>query len=394
VRVTLQLTDSRTGFSIWSDTIDGRRDNLLKLIDDVSTRTVAGLNEKIGVQQPRLERSEARSSNPKAYEEYLKARALNGSFDPQHFAEQVAALKRAVAIDPSFAAAYADLATTLSLGVARSLASPEDLEKAEWYARQAVRLDPNLPEAHLALGRVFVRDPARYRESVREILAALRLEATDAQALNSMVTYFVSTGDMQRAECIGNKLVQIDPVSNESLTRGYWYVNAVDPEGAIKTAQVALQNKETAMGGHDMRGYAFLLRDDVAAADAEADAVLKIGPTNYLGKSLKAMIAAARGDRAATLAALKTFERDMQRNHWAAFRATLCYAKIGDRDQAIASLRRAAALGNHSWYALLKHPWLQHLQADPEFQEIVATMKTDLDDVRDDVIGVYQLICR
>jgi serine/threonine protein kinase/tetratricopeptide (TPR) repeat protein len=394
VRVTLQLTDSRTGFSIWSDTIDGRRDNLLKLIDDVSSRTVAGLNEKIGVQQPAITRSEPRSTNPKAYEEYLKARALNGSFMPQHFAEQIAALKRAVALDPSFAAAYADLATTLSLGIARSLAAPEDIAKAEWYARQAVRIDPNLPEAHLALGRVFVRDPERYRESVREVLAALRLEATDAQALNSMVTYFVSTGDMQKAECIGDRLVQLDPLSNEALTRGYWYVNAVDPEGALKYAQIALQNKETAMGGHDMRGYAYLLMGDAAAADKEADAALKLVPSNYLGKSLKAMIAAARGERAATEAALKTFERDAQRTHWAAFRVALCYAKLGDRDQAIVHLRRAAALGNHSWYALIKHPWMQGLQADAEFQEIVGTMKSDLDDVRDDVIGVYQLLCK
>jgi tetratricopeptide (TPR) repeat protein len=117
-------------------------------------------------------------------------------------------------------------------------------------------------------------------------------------------------------------------------------------------------------------------------------------PTHYLGKSLKAMIAAARGDRDATEAALRTFARDAERTHWAAFRVTLCYAKLGDRDRAIENLRKAAALGNHSWYALIKHPWLQSLQADPEFQEIMAKMKKDLDDVRDDVVGVYQLLCR
>ncbi|MCU1229195.1 MAG: serine/threonine protein kinase with repeat, partial [Acidobacteria bacterium] len=48
VRVTLQLTDSRTGYSVWADTVDGKREDLLKLIDDVSARTVMGLNEKLG----------------------------------------------------------------------------------------------------------------------------------------------------------------------------------------------------------------------------------------------------------------------------------------------------------------------------------------------------------
>jgi len=394
VRVTLQLTDTRTGFSVWSDQVDGRRDNLLKLIDEVSARTVAGLNQHIGVQAPSMAHSQPRSANPKAYEEYLKARALNGSFLPEHYAAQVAALKRAIALDPNFAAAYADLATMTSLGVARSLASPEDAQKAEWYARQAVRIDPNLPEAHLALGRVFVRDPGRFRESVREVLAALRLEQTDTQALHALTTYFISTGDLQKSQCVGDRLVLIDPNSNEAVTRGYWNINAGDPEGALRNAEIALASRETALAGHDIRGMAFILLDNAAEAEKESRAALAIAPNHYLGKSLKALAAAARGDRGAAEAAIRTFEKDANRNHWAALRVALCYAKLGDRDQAIQWLRRAAELGNHSWYALIKHPWLQPLQADPEFQQIVSGIKTDLDDVRDDVVGVYQLMCK
>jgi TPR repeat protein len=105
------------------------------------------------------------------------------------------------------------------------------------------------------------------------------------------------------------------------------------------------------------------------------------------------MVAAARGDRAAAEAYLKTFEADAERNHWAALRQMLTYAKLGDRDKAVHWMTRAAELGNHSWYMLVKHPWLVTLQGDPEYQQLVAKIKGDLDDVRDDVIGVYQLIC-
>ncbi len=394
VRVTLQLTDTRTGFSVWSDSIDGRRDNLIKLIDDVSERTVAGLNQKIGVPQPDTQRSEARSTSPEAYEEYLKARALNGSFVAAHYAAQIEALKTAIALDPNFAAAYADLATTLSLGQARSLAQPSDVAKAEWYARQAVRLDPNLAQAHLALGRVFVRDPERFRESVRAVLAALRLDASDTNALHSVVTYFVSSGDQQKAQCVGDRLVQIDPMSNEALMRGYWDINAVDPESAMKSADVALSTKDTVLAGHDIRGNALLLLDRYEEAAEEARKARAIVPEHYLGKSLEAMAAAARGDRAAALAALRTFETDANRNHWAALRVALVHARLGDNAESLKWLRKCADLGNHSWYALVKHPWLQPLQSEPEFQEIAGKMKEDLDDVRDDVIGVYQLMCK
>ncbi|HVG23307.1 MAG TPA: protein kinase [Thermoanaerobaculia bacterium] len=394
VRVSLQLTDARTGFSVWSDTIIGKRTDLLKLIDDVSAHTVDGLNHEIGVEQATARVSEARSANPQAYEQYVRARALGGSFLPEHYDAQIAALKKAVSLDPKFAAAYADLATTISLGSARSLVSAEDAARAEWYARQAVRLDPNLPAAHLALGRVFVRDPTRFRESVREVLAALRLEANDTHALHSMATYFVSTGDLQMAKCVGDRLIKVDPLSNEALTRGYWYVNAVDVDGALQNAQYALANKETALAGHDIRGMALILQGNLPEAEKEADAATQLVPRHYLGKSLKAMIAAARGDRAAAVAAVRSFEQDAQRNHWAALRIAMVYAKLGDQKEALVWLRRCAELGNHSWYALVRHPWLQPLQGTPEFQEVVTKIKSDLDDVRDDVIGVYQLMCK
>ena len=394
VRINLQLTDARTGYNVWADTIDGRRENLLKLIDEVSARTVSALNQKLGV-QPVSRSSEPRSTNPKAYEEYLKARALTGSLLPAEHRSQVNALKRAIALDPNFAAAYADLAIALSLGQARALdTEPDVAEKTEWYARQAVRLDPNLPTAHLALGRAFVRFADRFRESVREDLAALRLNANDPHALNSLATYFVSVGDTQKAQCIAERMLRIDPNSNEAKVRGYWYVNAVDPEGSLQNAQWALVSKETEVAGHDIRACAYILQGNVASATTEADRVVALGPNHYLGKSLRAMIAAANGDKAACEAALKTFESDANRNHWAAMRQALCYAKIGEPKQSVAWVSRAAALSNHSWYAWVKHPWMQPIESDPEFQKTIAKMKADLDDVRDDVIGVYQLICR
>jgi serine/threonine-protein kinase len=394
VRVNLQLTDLRSGYNVWADTVDGKRDNLLKLIDDVSARTVTGLNKQLALGEAPRAHSEARSTNPQAFEQYLKARALTGSLVQKDYNTQIADLKKAIELDPNFAAAYADLAIAMSLGSARSLADDHDMQKAEMYARQAVRLDPNLPQAHLALGRVFVRNPARFRESVREVLAALRLNPSDTHALNSIATYFVSAGDMQKAECIGDRIVRLDPSSNEAKIRGYWNVNAIDPEGALQNAKYALASPDTALAGHDIRAIAYILQGNLVDARREADAATTLVPKHYLGKSLKAMIAAAKGDRAACETAIRSFESDANRNHWAAIRVALCYGKLGDHDKALAWAKRSFDLGHHSWYEMVKHPWLEPLKSDPEFQDIVGKIKADIDDVRDDVIGVFQLICK
>jgi TolB-like protein/tetratricopeptide (TPR) repeat protein len=393
VRVNLQLTDSRTGYNVWADTIDGKRSDLIKLIDDVSSRTVAGLNQKLGVQKSG-NASEPRSSNPKAFEEYLRARALSGSLVPAEHQAQEAALRRAISIDPNFAAAYAEMAIAMSLGQARGLdTAPDTTERATWYAHQAVRLDPHLPAAHLALGRVFVKVPERFRESVRENLAALQLNPNDINALNNVAGFFVSVGDTQRVRCVGDRLVSLDPNSNEAKIRGYWFVNAVDPEGALSNSPAALAARDTELAGRDIRANAYILIGNLASAEAETRRISQLVPQHYLGKSLRAMIAAAKGDRPAAEAALHSFEADADRLHWAAMRQAFCYAKLGDRDNAIRWVNRAAQLGNHSWFAWIKHPWMQSLQADPEFQAVIGKMKADLDDVSGDVMGVYQLIC-
>jgi tetratricopeptide (TPR) repeat protein len=137
-----------------------------------------------------------------------------------------------------------------------------------------------------------------------------------------------------------------------------------------------------------------VLQGNLAEAEREARAALAMAPNHYLGKSLKAMIAAARDDRTAALAHIRSFEQDGRRNHWAALRIAMIHARLGDKEQAIEWIGRAAELGNHSWYALVKHPWFASLQSEPAFQELVSRIRGDLDDVRDDVVGVYQLLCR
>ena len=395
VRVNLQLTDARSGYSVWADSVDGKRGDLLKLIDDVSSKTVAALNTKIGAPTPSPRASEARSANPKAFEEYLKGRALAGSFAPADFAAQMNHYKRAIELDPTFAGAYANLALAIAIGTARGqITDSAALPKAEWYARQSVRLDPNLAEAHLALGRVFVRMPGRFREATRENLAALRLAPNDTGGIWVLASYLVSTGDLQKAQCPLDRLVRLDPESNEAKTRGYLNLNMIDPEGALEAAKFALASKDTELAGHDIRGSAFILLGNLPDADREAAAATALVPRSYLGKSLRAMIAAARGDRPACEALLQSINDDANHNHWAAVRVALCYAKLGDNAKAIEWLHKAYDNGQHSWYSLVKHPWLQGLQADPEFQKILGAIKADLDDVRDDVIGVDQLICK
>ncbi len=393
VRVSLQLTDARTGYGVWAANLEGNRDNLIDLIDMVSSTTRRALQEKLSTEQV-TGRSEPRTSNPKAYELYLRSRSLTGSHLADDNKAQVDYLKAAIELDPRFAAAYADLGIALSLGQVRGFsADPEQFNRAEWYARQAVRLDPNLADAHLALGRTLIRFPDRFREAIREWLAALRVNPNEPLALHAMIAYFTSTGDMQRAICVIDRFVATNPTSSDVRTRGYFFVNVIDPDAVMRLAPEALASKETELAGHDLLSIAHLLRGDRAASLAEANKTLELAPHLYQGKSMQMLIAADKDDRAGVDRWAASMRADAETNHYAAIRVALAYARLGDRNQAIKWLKVAQSLGNHGWYFLVRHPWMQPLQSDPEYQQILGSMKADLDDVRDDVVGVFELLC-
>lgn len=393
VRVSLQLTDTRTRYSVWAANVQGNRENLIALIDEVASTTRRALQTKLAATDT-TGRSEPRTSSPQAYEYFLRARALQGSLLEEQNRRQIELLNEAIALDPEFAAAYADLGSAMVLRQIRGFTKDaEAYKRADWYARQAVRLDPNLPEAHVALAQTLIRFPDRYRESMRETLAAVRLSPNIPEGLHSLSSYFVATGDLQRAACIVDRIVEVDPTSNLTRLRGYAYVNAVDPEGVMRLADLALASPETEIAGLDMLANAQLVRGDMEAAASAGKQIREIAPEHYLGKSIEMLVAADRGDRARVDRLVAEIQGDILTNHWATLRAALAYARLGDRKLALHYVSGAITLGNHSWYMLVKHPWLEDLQGDPEFQRLISKLKTDLEDVRDDVIGVYELIC-
>ncbi len=394
MHVTLQLTEARSGHVMWAESVEGRRDDLLDLVDRLTVRTELRLDGR-----PTFERagagSEPRSANAQAYESYMRARSLSGSLVKANYAEQIRELRRATELDPRFAAAHADLAIALELdGMVRGLAPDDDvLNESERHARLAIELDPHLADAHLALGRALSTRRDHFPEAMREFVTAIELQPTNTHALQILTSYFVANGDLVRARCLSDRIMRLDPVSNEVRMRGYWSIEATDSSEALRQAELAFAAPDTELAAHDIRGLAFILQGNLHEADREADAALHVLPDHYAGESLKAMVAAARGDRAGTESWLAKFEGDSKRNHYSAFRVALCYAKLGDREAALDWIENATNLGHQGWYSLTMHPWLAPLRSDPRFQECVRRIKRSLDDARPDVLRAYALVC-
>jgi adenylate cyclase len=106
VRITGKLIDARTGNHIWADRFDGTLDDIFELQDRVASSVVGAIEPKL--RQSEIERATRKpTASLDAYDLYLQALARLHRYTAESFAEALALLQRALAIDPSYAPAAA-----------------------------------------------------------------------------------------------------------------------------------------------------------------------------------------------------------------------------------------------------------------------------------------------
>src|SRR5262249_42343282 len=150
----------------------------LKLQSDIA-RSVA---DEIRIQVTPAERarlSEARHINPQAHDEYLLGRHHLRT-NEEDLRQAIGHFERAIQLSPDYAAAYAGLSNAWRM---RGRFGAKDIKEALPLAREAalraVAMDPQLAEAHVALGQVKGKD---WAGAEQEFTRALELDPNSAGA--------------------------------------------------------------------------------------------------------------------------------------------------------------------------------------------------------------------
>jgi adenylate cyclase len=148
VRITAQLIDATTGGHLWAERFDRELTDIFAVQDDVTSHIVSALALNLS-RSDRQSIAAERTDNQEAYDCFLRGRELWWRFSNEANREAERLLRRATALDPGFAPAFAFLAATLANAYANEWGDnpAEALEEAEKAARQAVKLDERYPYA-------------------------------------------------------------------------------------------------------------------------------------------------------------------------------------------------------------------------------------------------------
>ena len=284
VRISAQLVDAVTGAHRWAERYDRQLEDVFAVQDEVARTIVAILAAHVN--KAEIERTLNKPPETwQAYDYYLRAADTHASFLSSFKAAELYEVRRlleqSLAIDPNYARAYARLAWTHLTAWLNSLdddyLNPAALDRAYQLARKAVQLDPNLPQAHAALGHVLGRR--------REHEAAVA-EFERAMALNPNFTdwrfarFSCYAGDPARAIEAVERHMRLDPfyVPLAPGLLGLAHYMLKQYSQALPLLRECVSRAPNLRGGHVWLAATYAQLGNIEEARAEAAEVLRIEP--------------------------------------------------------------------------------------------------------------------
>src|SRR5438034_6591059 len=167
VRVNVQLINADTDEHLWAEDYDRDLTDVFAIQTDLAQQIVRELQAKLSPsEKAQIERRP--TQNGEAYLAFVQAHNLSHAVDGLEKLKQSEQLyQRAIDLDPNFALAIARYSQLQSWFVNDVERTPERREKARSLAEQAMQLQPDLPEAHLALGFSYYYADKNYGAALR-----------------------------------------------------------------------------------------------------------------------------------------------------------------------------------------------------------------------------------
>ncbi|HZS18436.1 MAG TPA: hypothetical protein VFA51_10955 [Candidatus Udaeobacter sp.] len=188
VRVNVQLIDARADSHLWAKTYDRDLADVFAIQSEVAQEIADSLQAKLSPAEASKVAS-APANDTQAYDFFLKGefeqRIANSNFRPEAFDQAARWYKEAIARDPNFALAIAQLAICqLRRHWLTDPLTDAEVMEAGRLAKQAVTLAPDLTEAHVALGLFYYYGFRDYEPALTEFRRAIELQPNNALALS------------------------------------------------------------------------------------------------------------------------------------------------------------------------------------------------------------------
>ena len=376
MRITVQLVDAVNGYHLWSEKFDREVRDLFDVQDEITVSVVRELRSKLLGESGTTERqiniliSELKDQNRdvEAYKHYLRGRYLLNKFTPDDFFKAIECFNQAIEIDKKFAPAYAGLSEAhVCLTEFGPVPSLEGLPRAKEAALDAIKLDPDLSEAHSSLALVLQEYDFEFAEAEKEYRIAIDLNPNNAIAHEYYGALLAQMGRHTEAEEECLKAIELDPLS----PIGAWFYPVAlylerRFDDAIKQADRVLELDPNFSAAHLILSFIHQARGD---SEASANAFLRFA--EFCGMSDLAAEARKAFDTGGWEAYLRVLTSVEARSHLPAYFVAANYVELGEVDPALWALEDSYTRREGFIVLVNTDPRFDPLREEPRFKAVI-----------------------
>jgi len=280
VRITVQLIDALTGNHLWAEQYDRNLDDIFAVQDEITKKIITAMQVKLT--EGEQARAVARGTNSlDAYLKCLQAYEYFNRINPEanEIAKQLA--EEAISLDPEYAWPYYVLARTYIAAVwlGTSKSPEQSLAEATELLKKALALDDTFAEAHGVLGFLYSM-AKQYEKGVAEAEKAVALNPNSAESHVRLGKTLTFAGRFEESIPEYKKAIRLDPIPPQlylwSLGLSYAYTGQY--EEAIEWCEKAVVQEPNDLLARIMMTVVYSWSGKDEEARAEAAEVLRINP--------------------------------------------------------------------------------------------------------------------
>jgi TolB-like protein/Tfp pilus assembly protein PilF len=210
IKLVVQLIDARTDEHIWAQDYERELMDVFAIQSELAQDIAGQLKAKLSaVEKGRVEMRPTQDSE--AHMLFVRARTLATGSDTEERKKAIPLFEQAIARDPSFALAHAQLSWLESWIYFSIDPTPAHLERARAAANEAIRLAPDLAESRVALGYIYYYGERNYERALQEFETARRSLPNDANVIRAIGAIERRQGKWEESTRNYRKAVSLNP---------------------------------------------------------------------------------------------------------------------------------------------------------------------------------------
>jgi len=368
VRITAQLIRAADGSHLWSETYDRTLDDIFVVQDDIAGEVVKAL--KLTLLGTALT-TRSKPQDSEAYNLALQGRFFLDRSGREDLERSVDYFRQSRERDTDYAPAWAGLSQAYARQADNAFVPVADgYRQAREAAEKALALDPQLVDAHLAMGWIHTTYDWDWAAADTSYRRALDLEPGNAQALRHASRQALAVGRSNEAIDLANKAIERDPLRPNSYSNLGLALLGVNRDTEAEAAyRKALELAPGGAGRHYNIGQALLLQGKTDAALQEMQQETE-DAWRLSGLPLAFHALGRRGESDAALAALKG-----KYAGGAAYQIAEVHAFRGEADLAFEWLERAHDQRDGGLADIKGDRFLRGLIGDPRYKAFLRKLK-------------------